>query len=182
MTMPNEDEGKHIGRAFQPAEREQDRALWDLLGRARRPAPPSPYFSRRVLREVGLWEEEETAKRSRHADGWWQRLVVNPAELFRPRAALAWGASAVAGAMALTWLFAPGSWQQAPSPRDGSPAVAVAPFAQRGDDASPGDDFESDLGLIPESINDHDLAVIADLDELLETNENRAWLEDDTTS
>lgn len=185
MTMPHEEEGGKVGRSFQPEEQEQDRALWDLLSRARRPEPPSPYFARRVLREVALWEEGEEAKRLPNGGGgsWWQKLAA--AGGLRPRVAAAWSVAVVAAALALTTLFAVGSWRQVPARAayDGSSAVAVSPVAQHLADApTTEDDFNSDLGLISESISDRDLAVIADLDDLLDTQENRAWLDDDSAS
>ncbi len=81
-------EGKDTTGGLDPAD---DAALWRLLGRARAPEI-SPYFARRVLREVALAEE---AKRGAHTRGrgW---LAGLRGVLRRPRAAVWPGAVCVA--------------------------------------------------------------------------------------
>ena len=52
---------------------EDDAALWRLLERAPQPKPVSPYFARRVLREVAALEQTEPAV-APPAPGWLARL------------------------------------------------------------------------------------------------------------
>ena len=61
-------EGKHEGT---PQE-EGDDALWRLLARAPQPRPVSPYFARRVLREVAL-RGRRTADRQGRMSNWLAR-------------------------------------------------------------------------------------------------------------
>lgn len=179
MTPHDEQERKNTTNRSsfpqQPEERElsaEDRALWELLGHARQPATPSPYFTRRVLREVAFWEEEEkeAADRFRGSSGGWWRRVFAAGGGWRPRFA------AAAAGVVLAGLFGFGLLRMASVENDGG---AAAPFAQTTTNGGEGGD---ELGLVPESLSDRDLAVIADLDDLLDNQENRAWLEDDSAS
>ncbi len=166
---PNEQEQRNTARSSFPQPGEQlsaeDRALWELLGRARQPVAPSPYFTRRVLREVAFREEEEAADRSGGDGGGWWRRVFAAGGGWRPRFAAATAGVVLAG------LFGFGLLRMASVANDGS----AAPFAQTNGD-------RDELGLVPESLSDRDLAVIADLDDLLDNQQNRAWLEDDSAS
>lgn len=44
--------------------------LWDVLGRASKPPAPSPYFARRVLRDLDL----DAGGKSGSADGWFAQI------------------------------------------------------------------------------------------------------------
>ena len=69
-----------------------DQALWIWLGRQEPPAKVSPYFARRVLREVSLAEEPRAVR-------WWQSLRnVWPSGTFARRTAL--GSGLLSGACA----------------------------------------------------------------------------------
>ena len=157
---PNEKEGKSANASLPEAEElVEDRALWELLGSARRPEAPSPYFTRRVLREVAFREEEAAERFDQDGGGWWGRFF----------AASGWRLRVAAAAAGIVLALRMSSLE-----RNGHGAS----LAQTSEIAGDGDT----LGLVPEAISDRDLAVIADLDDLLENQENRVWLEDDSTS
>ena len=138
----------------------EDEALWTLLGRARR-TEVSPYFSRRVLREVALAAENGT-RRSGWLDGlrgaW--RL---------PRAAV-WPGAVVVAALWLSVVLTtntPGKGGAARPAKQATPtAVQAAPAARTGAvDAT-------------EVASADDVEVIADLDNMISREENRLWTED----
>lgn len=107
--------------------------LWELLGKARQPAP-SPFFSRNVLREVrGLQQERRTV---------WASLFFR----WRPLTATVCVAALLTG----SWLAA--SHRQAEEQRQQLLVMAERVYT------SP------------------DYAVIKDLDELLDSEKNSAWL------
>ena len=167
----------------------RDAALWDLLGRAGRPAPPSPYFARRVLREVAALEEgrrESPGHGGAGGDGGsvWRRLaaILGLSGAHRPRAL-----AAVAGVLLLALSGAGFLWRSSSSdsalPGDGvllaqgagtPPASALPPVGRVS--------TEEGSGRNAEPITDRDLAVIADLEDLLDNQENRVWLEEDDTA
>jgi hypothetical protein len=138
---------------------QEDEALWQLLGRAKAPTV-SPYFSRRVLREVATLEEKRglTAMLAR----FWQRTL--DATLRMPRATYSGGALAAALVCAIS--------------------VALLPH----DGATPGQmrvaRVASDIQMTQtdstEELTAQDVDVIADLDTLLAYDENTLWTEDTT--
>ena len=144
-----------------------DAALWTLLGRQEPPRRVSPYFARRVWREVALAEE-------RHATGWWTRLrCVLPAPAFSRRTAL-WsgvlsGACAV-GLFCLSEVGAPPTF--APVPHATPPGPVLV---SHGDEA-PGRPVEDNSVPVQEA------EVIADLDNILQREESRLWTDDNSTA
>ena len=136
----------------------EDEALWTLLGRARR-TDASPYFARRVLREVTLAAENDARR-----GGWLERLR---GVWRRPRAAVWSGAVAVAA----FWLSVvlttntPGTGG-ASLPAKRAVAVQTAPAAG------------AEVVDTPEVASADDVEVIADLDNMISREENRLWTED----
>ena len=105
-----------------------DAALWRLLGRARQ-SEVSPYFARRVLREVTLFEEGKHGVGRPRGQGW---LAGLRGVLRRPRAAVWPGAVFVA----VFWLSVVLT-TNTPAPRhDASPAQGVG--GDRRADGRPG--------------------------------------------
>lgn len=152
-----------------------DSALWDLLDRAPRPSAPGPFFERRVLRAVACFEAE------RAVPGWrrrWDALVAAA-----PPRGFAWswsGASFAGAAVAVLLTFGTFNRWSGPTSgsrrhhHDGAPGMAAATAPERnsvdGSAAQP-----QERGAVRES----DVNVIADLDEVTESNENHVWLDED---
>ena len=138
-----------------------DAALWRLLGRAREPEV-SPYFARRTLREVTLFEE--TRRGGGRVRGWGWLAGLRGA-LRGPRAAVWPGAVVVA----VFWLSvvlttntpAP---RRAPVPAKGTAALATTPADLQVADVD---------GVAPQ-----DVEVIADLDNMISREESRVWTDD----
>ncbi len=154
-----------------------DAALWDLLGRARPPAPPSPYFARRVLREVAALEE---GRREAREGGGWGALAAFLGLHRRPRLL-----AAAAAGVALLALTGTGILWHASAPEEGARLARQEVPAASSLSASTGGGEEAGdegMGVGLEPVTDRDLAVIADLEDLLDTQENRIWLEDDAAS
>ena len=147
-----------------------DQALWKLLGRQEAPVKASPYFARRVLREVALAEE-------RRGGGWaagLRRFWAPPS-----RHAAAWS-----GAFALGMLCMSAVWiLPANRPSMVHPAAAVAAVT-----ATDAGELPLPAGLVPSAAPDadpleqvapvQDVELIADLDNLLSREESRLWTED----
>lgn len=168
-------EGKDARDGMEP---EENDALWRLLRRARG-AEPSPYFSRRVLREVALLEDARGTGRAR-VSGW----------VARWRQAWRWPAAAVwpgAAAIAVFWLSVV---LTTPSSTTGEAGMHLHKFPQTSvqEPASIADD-----PAVPASVAAHaapagagasdadapqDVEVIADLDNVILREENRLWTED----
>ncbi len=167
-----------------------DAPLWELLGRANRPQP-SPYFARRVLREVSLWEE------ARDAERWWQPAVLWRACRQVPRAAFLAGTPIAALVLVFVGLrlnpsgspvspgkssvVAAGVSSGANEPKDVS-AVQTVSAAQLTDSAevpaaSPAGSVAASAAL-PDEVSAQDVDVIADLDTALKREQNRLWTED----
>jgi hypothetical protein len=117
-------------------ERDEDKQLWDLLGRNKAPGP-SPFFARSVLRQI------------RRQPGWQLRVRA----WFRPRRLVpaAGFAAVLIGGVLL--LHRPNMPEQA--------ALEADPIAQ---------------------IEPQDYDVVADLDNLLATEDNNLWDDDDTST
>ncbi len=160
-------DGKHQGT---PPEGEDD-ALWRLLERALQPAPVSPYFARRVLREVAALEKDRPAAPG--AARW-------PARRWREWFRLASAAFAcVLAATVLTVVG--GTWLS--STRRPTPVAPVAVeetvlsevVTELRADPAP------TVALASEpAVTAQDVEVIADLDNVLSREESRLWTEDDT--
>ena len=137
-----------------------DAALWRLLGRAREPQI-SPYFSRRVLREVTLSEGAKGGGRT-HGWGW---LAGLRGVLRRPWAAVWPGAVCVA----VFWVSVVLTTN---APRhDASPAKVSADAALT---TAPASRQVADV----EEVAPQDVEVIADLDNLISREESRLWTDD----
>ncbi len=170
-------DGKHEGT---PPE-EGDDALWRLLERAPKPKPVSPYFARRVLRDVALLAETRPAAGG--VSGWlartWQTFRRQPSLSFAGALAVValltvggvtryWHAPAMTGIVAQSTLATPA----VPVPEDPAPTDAVVD-----NDPAP----EGTVALSSEPVvTAQDVEVIADLDNLLSREESRLWTEDDT--
>ncbi len=163
-----------------PREGEGDDALWRLLDHAPRPRPVSPYFARRVLREVAL-----AGARPDHGGfpGWLARLWPSGRRM------------AFAGALGAVALLAIGTGFF--SHRGHSPEVvaatapAVAPVTSdvgepvpttelTGNDPGPQPTVAFSSVASEPVVTAQDVEVIADLDNLLSREESRLWTEDDT--
>ncbi len=171
-------DAKNDDRGLEP---DDDQALWELLGRARAVAP-SPYFVRRVLRDLDA--DGEAATVGGFARGWraW----------FRPGWILAAsGAAAVLVAVLGVLSFSsvpvappapvarrssvtvpPSFAVVAPSAAVSAPAVAAVPKAQTAPTAS------AAVFQIPADVRPQDVDVIADLDNLVAREETNAWTDD----
>lgn len=142
-----------------------DEALWQLLGRAKG-VEASPYFARRVLREVTL------AGEAPHAAGGW---LAGVRRLLRgPRAAVVWpGAVIVAG----FWLAVVMTTPPAGPGRAGGHSWQTPPDA--GESAAMADTAVVDAhDAVTEEVALQDVEVIADLDNMIAREENRLWTED----
>ena len=153
-----------------------DEALWRLLGRVRG-VEASPYFARRVLREVIL--DEEGRGRAVAGGGWLAGL--RPVLVGRRMAT--WPAAAV---VAVFWLSVVLTTNRpAPAPVAGNVAhrassPAMAPVMRAGAAANPaaGTGTPSRTAAVPEDVAAQDVEVIADLDNLMTREESRLWTED----
>ena len=177
MTIEGKNEGATQGE-------ESEDALWRLLERAPQPKPVSPYFARRVLREVALLETTRPAVGG--TLNWlartWQAWHRQPRWVF-------------AGALGAVTLLAVGGvglsamhWHSPAVPAVTSQAQPLTPALDEGDETIPPDavaDFDSvpqpTVALVSDSVvTAQDVEVIADLDNLLSREESRLWTEDDT--
>ena len=137
------------------SEGDEDKALWALLGRARKPAV-SPYFARRVLRDMARQPRRGIA-------GWWQRATH---WLAMPR--VAWSVAAALAVLCATGALRPG--------QSGSGLSAVRPGEAKM--ASTGGTQNAEMAGVPDDVSPQDYAVIADLDNQLAQGENDAWVDD----
>lgn len=167
-------EGKGGGQGMEPGD---DEALWRLLGRAR-PPEASPYFSRRVLREVALAEENGRGARvsSRGVLGGW--LLGLRRTLRGPRGAV-WSGAAV---VAIFWLSVVLTTNK-PAPAHAPPVAPVETLAATQaavPDAAAVTTAQADTAPAPavEEVASQDVEVIADLDNEMAHEENRLWTED----
>ncbi|MBV9128474.1 MAG: hypothetical protein JO117_10345 [Verrucomicrobia bacterium] len=158
--FPKSNDDKHDDAAADPA-------LWALLGRARPPVAPSPYFTRRVLREIARREEEK-----RDGSGGWRAWLT---AWLRPRAAV-WTTAAVAGAaVAFTAI---GLLPSSASRRQIHQFPNPVPTLEAAGAANP----TRTVATVDPAEAEGDVSVIAELDDLLDAQKNRVWLEDDTAS
>ena len=139
-----------------------DPALWDLLDRAVPPPKPGPFLTRRVLREVATFEAERAVPV-------WRRL----GELFATRPRIAWsGASfAAAGAAMLLAVGTMGRWAVPFAPHHFAPAAVTE-----------GKSMVEPADLPQGEVRESDIHIIADLEELTDTDENHVWLNEDDES
>ena len=117
-------------------ERDDDKQLWDLLGRNKTPEP-SPFFARNVLRQI------------REQPGWQVRLR----QWLKPRRLVPAAGFAVVLIGGMMLLHRPNVPEQ--------PAMEADPIAQ---------------------VDPQDYDVVADLDNLLATEDNNLWDDDDTST
>lgn len=142
-----------------------DEALWNLLGRQEPPVKVSPYFARRVLREVALAEERRGGW-SLRLRRWWH---------LPSRHAAAWSGAFALGVLCVSAVLT----LPANRPPVAHPAAAVAPSA---------DEPSALVSVMPSAdasgavapVQDEEL--IADLDNLLNREESRLWTEDTDTA
>lgn len=164
---------------------DDDRALWDLLGRASRPPGPGAFFTRRTLRAVANFEEE------RAVPAWRRRL----AELFATRPWVAWSGVSCVGAAVVAALTLGGF-----GVRSGGPAAVAAASGGRGpepsaevlvagktpvaeeDPAGAATAAAAAVGSPGGAVRESDVGVIVDLDDLTDSNENRVWQDEDDES
>lgn len=158
-----------------------DRTLWALLDRATPPPAPGPFFVRRVRRAVANLEEE-----ARRTPAWrrWlaERLLAPPARTIPGRrkktSMVAWSGASFAGVAAAA-VLATAIFGLRPVPsahhrhHRSRPSLQPPPATETPDAAG------LDDGTF---LRDGDVGVIADLDELLDSNEYRVWQDDDSTS
>ena len=155
----------------QPAA-EDDAALWSLLERAPRPKAASPYFARRVLREVAALEEAGPVTEPT-APGWLVRLWQT------------WHGQArgvFAGALGAVALLAVSTNVL---PRHSHPPTGGAVSdAQAAIPAAPVEPETTDVAdpSAEAPVAAQDVEVIADLDNLLSSEESRLWTDEDTTA
>jgi hypothetical protein len=158
-----------------------EQALWDVLAR-HRPVEVSPYFVRRVLRDL---DAETSAPREETAAGW--RAWLRPAWILAGSTAVAAAVVGVFSFASLTGFPLPAavhpqvglSVVQVPMASAAAPAVdaappvpaapAVAAVAVNGDAAG------ADLG---DDVSPQDVDVIADLDNLVAREETSVWTDD----
>ncbi len=153
--MSNERKDTPVG--LDPAD---DAALWRLLGRAREPQV-SPYFARRVLREVTLFEEGKRGGSAR-GQGW---LAGARRLWLRPRA-MVWQGAICVGVFWLSVVLTTNT------PRHDAPPTKVS--ADLALTAAPAGRQVADVdGVAPQ-----DVEVIADLDNILSREESRLWTDD----
>lgn len=148
-------------------DRQDDDAFWTLLGRAAPPALVSPYFSRRVLREVALADQGRAA-------GWWGSLrsASMAASVFR-RTALWSGVFSGACALGLLCLH---SGLQTPETRSARHAHVRA--VQAAPTTPPPAAQTVAAAEAREAVPVPEAEVVADLDNILEREESRLWTED----
>ncbi len=143
-----------------------DEALWNLLGRHEPPAKASPYFARRVLREIALDEPR--------GGGWFGRL--RRFWTLTPRHTAVWSGALAFGMLCLSAVLA------LPIVRPTVARVTVTTGAAA---------FSTPVSVAPatevavsnlaeETAPAQDVELITDLDNLLSREESRLWTEDDT--
>ncbi len=148
-----------------------DPALWELLDRAPRPPAPGPWFAHRVLRAVACFEAERAVPAWRRR---WDAMVAT-----RPRVSWGiWSGATFAGAAGAVTVLAVGTFTRWSSPGATTHQAAPAVVAT----AAAGNPGEEPAGVPEGAVREGDVSVIADLDELTETNENRVWLDEDDES
>ena len=169
-------DGQHDGE-------DNDEALWRLLGRAEQPKLVSPYFARRVLREVAALGE--TQPPARETSPWlgrlWQACRRAPGMSF-------------AGAMAAVALTVVGGRNFLPThpPSTAAPLIVSRsePVPAVPENVDP-PDVQVDNGVVALTpavptaepiVTAQDVEVIADLDNVLSREESRLWTEDDNTA
>ena len=176
-------DGKQEGA---PQEGEGEDALWRLLERAPRPRPVSPYFARRVLREVAALEDARPPGGT--ASNWLARLW--PAWRWTPGAAFA-SALAVMTLLAAGGIGLSSVHRPAPvSPMAVNQPERETPGTTSGEDPALSDPVvlaapnpSPSVAVPPEPVvTAQDVEVIADLDNLLSREESRLWTEDDNTT
>ena len=143
-----------------------DEALWNLLGRHEPPAKASPYFARRVLREIALDEQR--------GGGWFARL--RRVWTLLPRHTAVWSGTLAFGMLCLSAVLT------IPASR---PPVAVRPAEVAAADAYVAAEVlpaPSEPAPLGEVAPVQDAEVIADLDNVLNREESRLWTEDTDTA
>ena len=157
-------EGKDETDGLDPRD---DEALWSLLGRHEPPAKASPYFARRVLREVALDEQPQ--------GGWTARLrrFWTPT----PRHTAVWSGAFALGMLCLSAVLTiPASHR--PLVRSSTVAEAtVAPTEPAPSAAATGSNRQ-ETERFADAAPVQDEEIIADLDNLLNREESRLWTED----
>ena len=150
-------------------DREDDAALWTLLGQQEPPVKASPYFSRQVMREIKLAEEQG-------GGGTWSRVrrIFARGGLFR-HAAIWSGALSGACAVALVYLAHP-AWVT--EHRETAPQATAVPAQTIVAEATPETAVSQPVEAAQKSISAGDEEVIADLDNVLQREESRLWTED----
>ena len=153
-------EGKDETDGLDPRD---DEALWNLLGRHEPPVKVSPYFARRVLREVALGEQSPAGWSAR-----WRRFWT-----LTPRHTAVWSGAFALGVLCLSAVLTiPASPRSlVHSSTVLAPAELATPAAATG---SGGQETERFADAAP--VQDEE--IIADLDNLLSREESRLWTED----
>jgi hypothetical protein len=161
-------------------EADDDQALWDLLGRARS-VEPSPYFVRRVLRDL----DADAAGAAESPAGGWRAW-------WRPGWILAGSTAVLAAAFGLFTLSSIPVAQPPPVVRQPVAAVpapgvvappAAVPVLDVPDVAAVGvaqaaPAESAAVFQLPADVRPQDVDVIADLDNLVAREETNAWTDD----
>lgn len=155
----------------------EDAALWTLLGRREPPAPVSPYFSRRVLREVALAGETRRV-------GWRASLRrLWPVAPGSRRAAWFGGLSGAAAGALFCLMGGLGALRTNHASPDRTPPEAAVALAATEDSAAPVGTLPPDTGMLEDkSVPVPEVEVIADLDNILQREESRLWTDDNSTA
>lgn len=159
MTTENKDEVAGI-------DPRDDEALWNLLGRQTPPVEASPYFARRVLREVAQAEERR---------GHWG-TVLRRFWTLTPRHTAAWSGVFALGVLCLSAVLT------IPASR---PRLAHPGLSETSDFATPasvGLPTAPEAAPLAEVAPVEDVELIADLDNLLNREESHLWTDDTDTA
>jgi hypothetical protein len=155
---------KHDGGGL---EADSDQALWKLLGQAR-PVEVSPYFVRRVLRDLDAGGAVADGAASRWRS-WWR-----PGWMFA-------GSGAVAAVVIGIFSFSSIPVAQPPSAlhrqvASAAPATQAAQAVQPEAAAAP--NTVAAVAEVPDDVSPQDVDVIADLDNLVAREETNVWTDD----
>ncbi len=149
---------------------EDDGALWSLLGRQEPPVKASPYFARRVLREIAL--DEQQPRR-----GWAVRL--QRFWTLTPRHAAVWSGAFALGMLCLSAVLTIPASHPPMVRSTAMPEATVDPA----EIATPADTTAAgqESGGLADAPPVQDEEIIADLDNVLNREESRLWTEDTDT-
>jgi hypothetical protein len=147
---------KHEGTGLEP---DRDEELWELLGKAR-PVRVSPYFARRVLRDLDAGDAPAHGWLAWRLPGW---IVAS---------------STAAVAIVLGFLsFSSIPVAQAPPMAQRQAVLRVSPVPR----AAASTPSAAGVFEVADDVSPQDIDVIADLDNLVAREETNEWTDDDTS-